>query len=1782
MTKVPFSKPMFYSKSKLTLAIAAQMLVITPAWTAPTGGEIVGGTGSIEQQGTETTIVQNTDRLAIDWQGFDVGKNERVKFVQPGQSAVALNRILGNKGSEILGRIDANGHVILVNPNGVIFGQGAVVNAGGLIASGLQINPDDFMNGDLAFKRIEGADGTIINSGMINAAAGGNVVLLGKQVENRGLISARLGSVLLASGEEAVLTFDESGLLGVQVDKATLQNEIGSSAAVANSGEIRAENGRVLLSAATTRNVFSQAVNWGEHRQAQSVAYNEDGSFTLGAGGDVINSGAISTSGEGAGDVVVLGENITLSGTIHADAVDGKAGYVELHSNGTTIVSGRGIVTANGEQGGDIKLLGKNVGLMDRSAVEAMGTAGGGVVLVGGDREGLNSRVRNSDFVYINKDAFVNVSATDDGDGGTAIIFAEDTARVYGSLSSRGGKYVGNGGFIETSGKRGFEVSQTPDIGAVNGEGGHWLIDPHNITIGAGGEGRLDNDNVFESTPDDARIAVVTIVDALVDGATVTIKTGDKAPSNEKGNITIDTNIEFEKSKTTATLNLVAHNDIVFDENASITAKNDTNSHLNVNLNANTSGEKGRIFFGKNVTINTNGGDFKIAGDPVNNANDPAPGAYNIDLTNLTIDVGGGNFVAHAENKLTRHQDFEIQNGNLTLGAAEWEFSAPGSPPALISTGNGNIFFFTGGELRLPSIKSTGDITLSVRDTKENGEFKVHNERQSENGWRDFSLGGTLTLNLGSQGIAKIYEIQRIEGVEGIGKMKLVVASDRMDQGPNGPRVDLQTSPGVILGEVAVDGDFFLEAGGAITQEGEEGLNIRGQSKFSSNQLTLDNLKNSFAKAVSIGGSANTVVLKAEENLMLARSTEGNIGSLDVEASGHIRQDGALKVDNIILSAKDVTLNEGENNFEKLSIGKAESAKIVDSGGLELTAVNVLGKLELSGISTLTQSGALSVGELALDIDGAALSGNENRIGTLSGSVHGGELNVQGPLKIGNFTVGNTSPPALFNLTLSGEESSLTQSNSATLTIGSGVVISASDVELNSSIRLRNEADLAINDVRTFILNGAVRGDWVDGNSLTVNGVSGQESNYEIKHDASWKNITFHIDGGGAGVLQGPDLNNNWSIQSNGAHELSAGGQKLSFEKMKVLKGGSATDKWDYSNYFSNVIDLSNLPYFSELEDKDIVNGSRSQTLKAPSSTNNTWTIGDLNTISMVTPEKTDGDSGGPEVLREIKFQGFTNLQGGSGVDEFIVELDGQGTDGSIPNYELYGGEGKSSLRIIGGTDEWSGAYGVSQNQVGQNDRPEFTFSFSKQERIKVGYQEIEDINLEGNLKQMKIKGLSENDEIQFGAGWWEIKEREELGVLKGYGKVIYGDGLQGLIVDGNGGSISLAADMNDRPPKAIQFSDSLTLQNATLFDGGIQLQTTNLHLKGLQGGIGKDDSPLIISVDSLELTNNAGNIYIRELDGVSLGEVSGVGDDKLIDLEVTAGNLSQDSAITMSSGSLYLRAKSGNIVLDNDNNKINVPISLSASGWASVYTKGSLELGEVDVNSLNLRAEGGISSGERVVVKGETQLVSGGDIRFDNRCNDFWSVPTEENNFGGVSIEAVGGGQVSVNLVDENELKLKRINISGGLEISAQKLLFSDLTNVRTLKVNAGEVVVKQLVLAEGDVVFNNPDNVTEAPKITGAGLIHSEHGLIFGVRTLTAADQMIEIETLAEIDPAIFTNVKNYFHQDVSVLLPADQRYDDSDEEDSLAEIDPEFFTDVKNYSYQDVSVQLPLDQL
>ena len=136
-------------------ALTAAMMAMSVggiAYAMPQGEVIRSGKGEITRQDKDMTVNQDSKHLAIDWAGFDIANDERVTFRQPDRDSVALNRVVGDAASVIDGALSGNGHVYVINPNGVLFGKNASVDVGSLVASTARISDRDMTN-------FAGADG---------------------------------------------------------------------------------------------------------------------------------------------------------------------------------------------------------------------------------------------------------------------------------------------------------------------------------------------------------------------------------------------------------------------------------------------------------------------------------------------------------------------------------------------------------------------------------------------------------------------------------------------------------------------------------------------------------------------------------------------------------------------------------------------------------------------------------------------------------------------------------------------------------------------------------------------------------------------------------------------------------------------------------------------------------------------------------------------------------------------------------------------------------------------------------------------------------------------------------------------------------------------------------------------------------------------------------------------------------------------------------------------------------------------------------------------------------------------------------------------------------------------------------------------------------------------------------------------------------------------------------------------------------------------------------------
>lgn len=339
MAIATLSSPAF---SATPLAIAGNAL--------PTGGVVAAGSAAIASVGNVMNIHQASQRAVLNWQSFDIGGNATVNFNQPSSSAVALNRVSGNNASHIYGKLNANGHVFLLNPSGTYFAPGSQVNVGGLVASTLQMNDGDFMAGN---DRLSNPGAGLIEAlGTINA---NSVALVGNSIANSGNIIAT--TVSLVSGNQVAIDLSGNNLIRARITDPSL------SASISNSGNIQAAT--VTMTAGQARDAINSVVNNTGTIRATTLT-KKGGDIYLEAAA-VSNSGSIDASGiAGGGTIMLMGDmqsgQVNVGGTLKAEALPSPA-------------SGRG-VGGEGANGGFIETSAADVRIADGTIVSTLAANG--------------------------------------------------------------------------------------------------------------------------------------------------------------------------------------------------------------------------------------------------------------------------------------------------------------------------------------------------------------------------------------------------------------------------------------------------------------------------------------------------------------------------------------------------------------------------------------------------------------------------------------------------------------------------------------------------------------------------------------------------------------------------------------------------------------------------------------------------------------------------------------------------------------------------------------------------------------------------------------------------------------------------------------------------------------------------------------------------------------------------------------------------------------------------------------------------------------------------------------------------------------------------------------------------------------------------------------------------------------------------------------------------------------------------------------------------------------
>ncbi len=572
--------------SVASIVVGTALLLLSPNVHAnPLGGTVAEGAATIVQETAKKVgITQHTAKAVIDWRSFNIAADEHTQFYQPSSSAIALNRITGGNPSEILGRLSANGRIMIVNPDGIVFGPNSHIDVAALVATTHDIRNDDFMAGRMNFTIAGNPKASIINQGHISIADEGIAAFVAPGVQNSGAIVARLGKVQLASANGFTLDLYGDGLIRLVVDDKVVERALDRDgnplgALVDNTGTINADGGYVVLSANAARDVVNNVIN--------------------------------------------------TSGVIEARSVEQKNGTIILNGGDNGIVQVTGTLDASGknagETGGKVQVTGEKVGLLKTARIDVSGDTGGGTALIGGDYKGGNANaetiakygihmepnpIPTAQFTFMADTATINADALTNGKGGKVVVWSDDATRAYGTITARGGAKSGDGGFIETSGKNFLDVGQAAIASAANGTGGTWLLDPRNVTITSStSNGSFDSGdpNIFTPFGDDSQVNVAAIQASLNAGTSVEIRAGSSG--SQTGQVRINADIT-KTSGGDATFSIYAPW-IYQVENYDVKS---TSNKLNVLYEATDRVWIGRGFNGQSSNFITNGGDVTFHG----------------------------------------------------------------------------------------------------------------------------------------------------------------------------------------------------------------------------------------------------------------------------------------------------------------------------------------------------------------------------------------------------------------------------------------------------------------------------------------------------------------------------------------------------------------------------------------------------------------------------------------------------------------------------------------------------------------------------------------------------------------------------------------------------------------------------------------------------------------------------------------------------------------------------------------------------------------------------------------------------------------------------------------------------------------------------------------------------------------------------------------------------------------------------------------------------------------
>jgi len=1112
------------------------------AYALPQNGTVAAGQAGITSSQNQMDVTQSTNRAIINWQSFDIAANERVNFAQPSSSSVTLNRVTGSQNpSQILGALSANGTLMLVNPHGVIFGQGSQVNVGGLVATTSDISDSNFMQGKYVFDRPGDPNAFIRNEGDIKVADGSLAALVGPNVTNTGLIEAKLGKVQMGSGDTFTLDLYGDGLLNLQASNQLTKQ------LVANKGAIKADGGEILLTAAAAETTINSLINMSGLLQADSVGTKNGHVVLYAEGSNAVQGNVAVNKGTASGKSTVV-----VSGTINAKGNN------------------------SGETGGTVEVVADRVAVKSGATIDASGASGGGTIRVGGDFHG-GGTTPTALRTTVQSGATLLANATDNGNGGDVTVWADGSTDFAGTIQARGGANGGNGGFVETSGHDLLNFVGTVDTTAADGQTGTLLLDPANLTISDNISANNDKCVGGTSCNPTGNTSVLNVTDLTNALATNSVLVTTSGAGTQLGNLTVATTVGIRWS-TNKNLTLNANGtitvastsggivssgtgNVTLDAVAGITISNTVSTGGSLTVLNTTSGNitatNGALVAGGSSSF-TNGGTGTITLTNANNA-----------LTGPVTFTGGG-AVSLKNSISTQLASGSNAGGNLIvtsqgdLKEAAGGFTVGGTSSFTSSAGKVTLNDPSNALTGAVALNSNGDATLTNNLPTVLAASTVTGNLAVDDKVGGISQTGVLTVT----GTSSFTTDTAGQSIALNSKTNVLGTGVTFTTNGVGGDVFLKNSGDTTLGTSGVGGNLSVEdTTGAISQSGA--LTVAGTSSFATDAahkaiaLNQTNLLTGAVSLTTHGTSGDASLTNNLATKLAASSVGGNL-VVDDKVGG-ITQNGVLTVtgtssfttdtagQSIALSAPTNALN-GAASFT--THGTGGDVSLTNSGNTVLGASSIGGGLTVDettgGISengVLTVTGISSFTTDNLTGRTIVLNATNNMNGAVSFTTNGAGGSVSltnsgtilGASNIGgDFTLLNTTGTITQTAALSvtGNSSFTTSSGAGAITLNAANTFTGTlFFSGNGAVSLTNAASgstqLLSGSHAGGVLTVSSQGDVTESGPITVSGTSSFTS--------ANGNITL-TDGNNAltGAVALNSSNGNSSLTDNVATKLAA------------------------------------------------------------------------------------------------------------------------------------------------------------------------------------------------------------------------------------------------------------------------------------------------------------------------------------------------------------------------------------------------------------------------------------------------------------------------------------------------------------------------------------------------------------------------------------------------------------------------------------------------------------------